>query len=185
MFHLKGHQFTNLKRMVLLFWKITSYLSNKYNECNIFRAGDFNARTKNLLDYIYDDNLDYIYQSLTEYNSDNFDMPRNNKDNKHYNLFCISIVELCCTHYLHILNGRMFDDNSGNYTCIANGGHSVVDYYIASSDLFKNISYFNIENNDISDHFPVYTQFRFVCGNNELSGAYGTDHDDSVPQEKF
>jgi len=42
-----------------------------------------------------------------------------------------------------------------------------------------------IEDNDISDHFPVYTQFRFVCGNKELSGAYGTDHNDSVQQEKF
>lgn len=49
----------------------------------------------------------------------------------------------------------------GNYTCIANEGTSVVDYNIASSDLFPHISYFNVENRDESVHFPLYCQFKF------------------------
>ena len=37
-----------------------SFLSKQYNQYNIFLAGDLNARTKNILDYIYDDNLNYV-----------------------------------------------------------------------------------------------------------------------------
>ena len=37
----------------------------------------------------------------------------------------------------------------------------MVDYNIASSNLFPYISYFNIEDRDESVHFPVYCQFKF------------------------
>ena len=53
-----------------------------------------------------------------------------------YNLFGITLAELCCTFDIHIINGRLFNDSDGNFTCIANDGASVVDYSIASSKLF-------------------------------------------------
>ena len=64
---------------------------------------------------------------------------------------------------MHFINGRLFDDSEGNFTCIANDGASVVDYNIASSKLFSKISYFNIKDRDESVHFPTNCQFTFPC----------------------
>ena len=36
-----------------------------------------------------------------------------------------------------ILNGRLFNDKDGSSTCIANNGKSVVEYILASTDLFE------------------------------------------------
>ena len=54
-----------------------------------------------------------------------------------------------------MVNGRLFDDCNGNFTSIANEGHSVVDYHIVSTKLLKYCSYFNVDNCDVSDHFPL------------------------------
>lgn len=70
-------------------------------------------------------------------------------------------MALCCTFNVHIINGRLYDDTDGNYTFTANDGTSVVDYNIASSDLFRHVSYFNVENRDESVHFPLHCQFKF------------------------
>ena len=78
-------------------------------------------------------------------------MPRNTCDVDRLNMF----GKLCCTHNMHFLNGCMFDDAEGHFTCIANGGHSLVDYHIASSELFPFVSFFKVKDNDDSDHFPV------------------------------
>ena len=74
-----------------------------------------------------------------------------NKDIIRYNNFGRILVDLCCTYNIHIVNGRCSDDSDDNYTCIANEGHSVVDYHLASSELFPFISYFNVEMRDESD----------------------------------
>lgn len=70
-------------------------------------------------------------------------------------------MALCCTFNVHIINGRLYDDTDGNYTFTANDGTSVVDYNIASSDLFRHVSYFNVENSEESVHFPLHCQFKF------------------------
>ena len=59
------------------------------------------------------------------------------------------------------INVRLFDESDGNYTCTANDGASVVDYNIASSDLFPRVSYFNLENRDESVHFPCDVNLNF------------------------
>ena len=74
-----------------------------------------------------------------------------------YNLFGISLAELCCTFDMHIINRRLFGDQNGNFTCKANNGAYVLDYNnIASSKLFAKISKFSIDDPDESVHFPVY-----------------------------
>ena len=74
-----------------------------------------------------------------------------NKDIIRYNNFGRILVDLCCTYNIHIVNGRCSGDCDSNYTCNANEGHSVVDYHLASSELFPFISYFNVEMRDESD----------------------------------
>lgn len=83
------------------------------------------------------------------------DIPRKNKDIEVFNQFGPSLVDLCCIFNFHILNGRLHDDSDGIYTCTANDGASVVDYSMASSELF------NVENRDESVHFPLHCHFKF------------------------
>jgi hypothetical protein len=77
-----------------------------------------------------------LYHETVDYESDCFDLHRNNKDNSRYNNFGKYLVELCCTYNIHIVNGRCGNDKVGNFTCVANDGLSVVDYHIASTELF-------------------------------------------------
>jgi hypothetical protein len=45
-------------------------------------------------------------------------------------------LDLCHSLGLFILNGRITGDESGECTCFANGGSSLVDYMVASPTLF-------------------------------------------------
>ena len=90
-----------------------------------------------------------------------FDLERCSKDTK-INNYGTFLVEMCCTSNIHILNGRLFKDKPGNFTCFANNGHSVVDYMIASSHLINShIIDCCIEEIDFSDHFPLSCSLEF------------------------
>ena len=55
---------------------------------------------------------------------------RNNKDCDRCNVFGQTLVDLCCVHNIHIMNGRFHDDVDGNFTCLTSNGCNVVDYLI-------------------------------------------------------
>ena len=116
-------------------------IKEQYPNCYLYLAGDFNARTKDLNDFILSDSLKYLYNCEVDYDEDLFDLPRQNRD-REVNRYGLSLIDLCCTHNVHIVNGRFVDDCNGNFTCIANAGHSVVDYHIVSSELFNCIANF-------------------------------------------
>ena len=104
--------------------------------------------------------ISYIFGDDVNYPSDFFSIPRNSKDGN-YNRFGLSLIELCCSYDIHTLNGRLFNDIVGNFTCFANNGASIVDYMIVSSNLFKYISDFKIDDKDSSVHFPLNCQICF------------------------
>ena len=63
------------------------------------------------------------------------------------------LLDLCREGGIGILIGRKPGDLLGNYTCITYKECSVVDYSIASHDLFNNIGTFNVHDfTTISDH---------------------------------
>ena len=124
-------------------------------------AGDLNARTKDFLDYIVEDDVDYIFGENNRYPADSFCLPRQSKDMHAHNAFGLSLVVLCCAFDIHIMNGRLFDDTEGNFTCFTNNGTSIVDFIIASSSLFSKVCQFNIAELDLSDHVPVCCTFNF------------------------
>ncbi len=126
----------------------------------MFIAGDCNARCKDLLDYIPDDNLDHIFGNVS-YDGDTFDIPRQTKDRIRYNSFGRSLVELCRLLNVHMLNGRTNGDRHGEFTCTANDGCSLVDYNIVSTELFESINTFRIEDRCESDHFPLFCNLHF------------------------
>ena len=121
------------------------------------------------------------------YVEDNFDMVRRNKDKKH-NQFGKSLIDLCCTFDIHVMNGRLFDDRDGNITCTSGNGSSVVDYNIASTDLFKYATYFCVLDRSESDHFPIQCSFSFPTAQivspritrtieyHNISSSYQTDN---------
>jgi len=79
-------------------------LKSAYPDAYFYLAGDFNARTSNM--FIPDDNINNIFQTDVDYNNDNFDMHRNNRDGERSYALGQSLIELCCTYGVHILNGR-------------------------------------------------------------------------------
>ena len=60
------------------------------------------------------------------------------------------------------MNGRLFDDNMGNYTCISNEGKSVVDYFLSNKNVFDIVSYFAVGERDESDHYPLLCILSFL-----------------------
>ena len=104
-------------------------------------------------------------------------MHRNTRDTV-LNRFGQSLIELCCTHDIHIVNGRTENDTSGNFTCVANEGKSVVDYVIASSVLFDSIADMSVDEHDFSDHLPKLRErsnrtvrFYYATQNSYKSGS--------------
>ena len=106
-----------------------------YPKADIVITGGLNSRTNDFLDFIPYDDLDFDFGE-TDYPGDMFSLNRNSKDSQTYNKFGLSLVDLCCEHDIHNLNGRLFDDKEGSITCVANEGRGLVDYIIVSSNLF-------------------------------------------------
>ena len=55
-----------------------------------------------------------------------------------------SLVNLCISNKLRILNGRVKGDLLGKFTCYKPNGASVVDYAILSNALIKHVIYFSV-----------------------------------------
>ena len=133
-------------------------LYSSYPDIELIISGDFNARTKNLPDYIVNDSSDYL-PTPEYYKCDTFSIPRKSRDlhgelNPHGKL----LLDLCCVHSLHMLNGRTRGDMDGHLTCFTANGCSLVDYTIASTDLFPLIDSFEIGQYDELTHLPQIFQ---------------------------
>ena len=124
----------------------------QYPDADIMLAGDFNARCGDYQDILLYDESDFVFQNEAMYESDLFEQPKTSKDLNH-NSFGLSLIELCKTYGIHILNGRSPGDRDGEITCVANDGCSIVDYFIVSSSLFPLVSKFEIVNRSESVHF--------------------------------
>ena len=65
-----------------------------------------------------------------------------------------SLIELCKSQDIHMLNGRTIGDLNGELTCFTHSGCSLVDYTIASSTLFSLFTKFEILLCDEYTHLP-------------------------------
>ena len=137
---------------------------------DILIQGDFNAYTNTVPDFVMSDDTDLPKSNDKQYIIDN-QMYRNNLDKKATNKSGKLLLELCKESSLRIMNGRTLGDLPGNYTCLTYNGCSVVDYSIASLDLFKSVGNFQVHDfTPISDHCPIscslFTCFKSSCINN-------------------
>jgi hypothetical protein len=73
------------------------------------------------------------------------------------------LLHLCCDTRLFILNGRTLGDKSREFTCLANGGHNIIDYIIGSLAVLQVATHFEVIIDDThycvvggdSDHWPL------------------------------
>ena len=104
-------------------------------------CGDFNARTSSLHDWLDSE----IWKHADVENSMLYEVAqpplRNNAGDLHSraNNFGKSFIEMCQVTETWILNGRTTGDIPGQHTCEANGGNSVVDYFLAPPSVFASL----------------------------------------------
>ena len=140
-------------------------LKTQYADFCFLISGDMNARTKNIADFLIDDQTQHV--PLPEsYDSDYFNLSRNSRDlHGDINNHGKALIKLCCYFNMHMLNGRTEGDMDGNLTCFTSNGSSLVDYTLASTDLFPSVRIFEIGENDHYTHLPQ----TFRIGNSAMS----------------
>ena len=75
-----------------------------YPKADIVIVGDLNSRAKKFLDFIPYDGLDFVFGE-TDYPGDMFNLNRKFKHFQTYTKFSLALVDLCCDHDIHKLNG--------------------------------------------------------------------------------
>ncbi len=105
---------------------------------SILFTGDFNAKTSAADDYV---DCHYFVEHMPDTLPLGNDFPkvlpkRHNSDKGGLKGWHNEFLNLCRSTGLFILNGRIASDESGECTCFANGGSSLVDYMVASPALF-------------------------------------------------
>ena len=167
---------------VILLEEMLTKLRGKYPNHEVIVTGDLNARTKDDPDYIMYDHAQHL-PCQDWYKADNFDNPRRSKD-MHGNINCHgkSLLALCCSQDIHMLNGRKTGDMKGEITCFANKGSSVVDYTIVSSTLFPLIATFEILENDSYTHMPQ--AFHMISASTDPEMSAGSDPEEQEQEKR-
>ena len=141
------------------------------DDTDIIIMGDLNARTGTELDFIEHDNDENIPIPQELYETDSLlNIPRGNMD-RSTNRYGQSLLELCKTIPLRILNGRKLGDILGSFTCYKYNGQSVVDYCLASPALMNKIAQFKVHTflPELSDHCAISAKLKtnFFRNSNE------------------
>ncbi len=130
----------------------------------VLLGGDFNARTVELLNTFDTSDLCELLQvpKLAEIEQLSVVATRQNRDVSVGGWGC-ELLNLCCDARLLILNGRTPVDQSGEFTYLANGGRSIVDYIVGSPAIWQATTHFKLIIDDThycavggdSDHMPL------------------------------
>jgi hypothetical protein len=80
-------------------------------------------------------------------------------------------LDVCCDVGLLIFNGRTPSDELGEFICLANGGHNIVDYIIGSLVIWQVVTHFKVIIDDTrycvvgghSDHRPLRLWLNIDC----------------------
>ena len=123
------------------------------NEDYVILSGDFNARTGSALDHIEEDASVHIPgdMPILKHNL----KKRNNYDNQ-INDRGKTLLDICKTCDLRILNGRTKGDSFGKITYHSPIGISTVDYVIVSHNFMNLIENFIVKQPTIfSDHSQI------------------------------
>ena len=128
---------------------------NRYFDHRFIVGGDFNAYTNIYPDFIQFDNTDYL-MSEDDYMEDILPPKRCNLDDRDLNSYGQSLLNLCKSTGLKIVNGRFGKDSqTGNFTCITGKSKSVIDYFLVETAVFNYILDFEVGERLESIHMPL------------------------------
>ena len=114
----------------------------KQGNQKIILTGDFNAKTKNLPDYLILNEHDDFHQLEGIFNEKIINTLRNSKDEHDIDIFGHKLLNLCKTLNIQIINGRLGKDAKlGKHTT---RNLSVIDYTLTTPDLFDDIKDFDV-----------------------------------------
>ncbi|VDI40908.1 Hypothetical predicted protein, partial [Mytilus galloprovincialis] len=81
---------------------------------------------------------------------------------KTVNAFGRKLFQLCYDTGLIVANGRLGNDQNGNFTFCTKKGNSVNDYLLLSPSNYNQISDFKVlQFNEFSDHAPIFFELDF------------------------
>ena len=148
------------KEITEMYEALTGDVEFFHRKGHVLLQGDFNAHTNLIPDFIEHDQL--IEDTLTEEN-----LPfsrRNSEDTSKVNLRGKELLEFCKAQETCILNGRKTGDLFGKFTSFQWNGKGVVDYVIASHDLYSHLTYLNVGSYSpwLSDHCPLFFKLNVV-----------------------
>ena len=132
----KNHYTNNNNNKTDYFQDLTDSLLKYSRHGNIIIAGDLNARTAHS-EIDQNTNMPWVDEISPQENQLQIDS-RLSCDSI-INNYGKKLVTICREHNLVIANGRIPGDRIGNYTCYANRGASVVDYFISDQDFFHRL----------------------------------------------
>ena len=107
---------------------------------NIVLCRDFNARISCENHFILNDESKFT-PTYEDYKTDKNILKRQSRDTK-IDQRGKELLDLC--NQLRILNGRVFGNIFGNYTCYTPNGASVVDYVLVSENILEQIIFFHV-----------------------------------------
>ena len=133
-----------------IFTNLENDINNLKNDYSIVLMGDFNARTGTENDFIVEGLNDFIPH-------DNFPLPRQVPNrysfDGHINEHGKTLIEICKSLDLRILNGRCKGDSLGKITFHGSQGISTVDYIITDHETMNIFQNFVVRHpSPFSDH---------------------------------
>ena len=134
---------------------------------NVIIMADFNAHVPiNALDYIADDDLDSHIPLPNNVYSPEVPLARNTMELKELNQNGKSLIEMCKSMSVRILNGRVAGDNCGKFTRFpiyerANEEPNVTDYALSDTEFLSKIKYFSVSDlTRFFDHCSILLSFQ-------------------------
>ena len=125
-------------------------LQESYEDFNVIITGDLNSRTANKnFDFSLSDDI-HCFEDIGN------SLDRESHDTE-TNQFGETLLDFCNIFDCYILNGLVHYGFDESCTFISNAGSSLVDYFMASFDLFSKLSWKSLSMSDmlLSDHLPV------------------------------
>ena len=116
--------YTQEDKCIILLNKNINEILLRHPDADLFLAGDLNSRIKNMQGFIPADDVEFVFGD-TDYPIEPFDIVLKSIDET-CNRFGTSLIDLCCTQNIHLLNSRLFKDINREITCVANNGRIVV-----------------------------------------------------------
>ena len=144
----------------------------------VLLCGDLNARTSNTPYTVHSDQS--CFESSERRDDKDDEVYIRNSQDLTENSYGKMLFNVCSSLGLCILNGACKGDLDGRYTFVSDSGNSVIDYFLASDNIFPSLlvnSYLFVEDRTESCHFPV--NFKITTNTKK------TSHNNRNPNASF